>query len=719
MFSVEEIAQILAGERKPQRTSRGFLTTCPTHADRNFSLSISETPEGRLLFHCFAGCAQETLTAWFKTRGYLSSNGKNGKGHNAQPEAPKPRIVATYDYLDAGGKLVFQVVRLEPGKDGKKKDFRQRRPDGSGWVWNLRGVTRVPYRLPNVLKSKNIFIGEGEKVVHALEALGLTATTNPGGAGKWRPEFNQYFQEKRVVILPDNDEPGRAHAQDVARNLHGVAESIKVVELPGLPAKGDACDWVAAGGTIEKLQALVEAAPEYKPTAGDNTNTPICRFSLSDLGNGQRLAALHGRDLRFCHAWDKWFIWDGCRWAPDETGEIDRRAKDTVRSIYGEAATAISKNDREALAAHALRSESEGKRRAMIASAKSETGIPIRPDDFDRDPWLLNVQNGTLDLRTGELRPHRREDLITKLAPVKYDPEAECPVWWAFLERIFAGNFQLIDFVQRSVGYSLTGSTREQCLFFLYGLGANGKSTLLEVFHTLMGDYATRTPTDTFLTRKNSTIPNDLAGLRGARLVTAVEVEHGRRLAEVIIKETTGGDRITARFLHSEFFTFKPQFKIFLAANHKPVIRGTDYAIWRRIHLIPFNVQIPPAEQDPDLPEKLKAELPGILNWALEGCLLWQDKRLWPPEEVRAATQKYREEMDVLADFLAERCIVGPGEKCKAGELYQAYKDWAEHTGESRPLSLKAFGLLLEERGFTAKKGTAGVIYRHGVGLKG
>jgi putative DNA primase/helicase len=273
-------------------------------------------------------------------------------------------------------------------------------------------------------------------------------------------------------------------------------------------------------------------------------------------------------------------------------------------------------------------------------------GYPVIPEHLDQDPWLFNVENGTIDLKTGELRPHERGALITKLAPVQYDREAECPTWWKFLMRIFNGNLALIEFLQKAVGYALTGSTREQCLFFLHGLGANGKSTLLEIIHTLLGDYAHRTSSETFLIKKSGGIPNDVAALRGARLVGAVEVESGRRLAEVLIKEMTGGDRISARFLHAEWFDFKPEFKIFLAANHKPVIRGTDHAIWRRIHLIPFNVQIPKPEQDRDLPEKLKAELPGILNWALEGCQMWQLYGLEPPAEVQAATQDYREEMD-------------------------------------------------------------------------
>ena len=441
-------------------------------------------------------------------------------------------------------------------------------------------------------------------------------------------------------------------------------------------------------------------------------------FNLTDLGNGQRLAALHGRNLKFCYPWEKWLAWDGRRYRIDDTGEVDRRAKAAVQSIYGEAAAAQDKKQREALANHALKSESEGKRKAMIASARSEPDIPILPEHLDRDPWLLNVLNGSLDLRTGELRPHNRLDLITKLAQVVYDAKAECPTWWKFLERIFAKNFDLILFLQKAVGYALTGITWEQCLFFLYGLGANGKSTLLEIIQTLLGDYATRTSTETFLAKKGNSIPNDIAALRGARFVAAVEVESGRRLAEVLVKEMTGGDRISARFIRAEWFEFKPEFKIFFAANHKPVIRGTDWAIWRRIHLIPFKVQIPKLEQDKELPANLKKELPGILNWAIEGCLQWQHEGMTPPQAVQEATREYREEMDIVGDFLAECCIVDPGASVAARDIYGAYTTWATDNGEKRPLSQRAFGMSLTERGFERKAGTGNISMWWGIRLK-
>ena len=371
----------------------------------------------------------------------------------------------------------------------------------------------------------------------------------------------------------------------------------------------------------------------------------------------------------------------------------------TARSIYAEAAEAETKEQRKAIVDWAKRSEAEARINAAINLARSK--LPVSPGELDANAWRLNVANGTLDLRAGELRPHRREDLITKLAPVVYDPHARCPMWLAFLECVTGGSAGLMRFLQLAVGYSLTGDTREQVLFLLYGTGQNGKSTFLEIVRALLGDYAQQAEFSTFLAKDRDTVRNDLADLFGARFVSAVEVEGGRRLAEALVKQVTGGDALKARFLFQEHFTFHPAFKLFLAANHKPVIRGTDYAIWRRIRLVPFTVTI--EQPDLDLPDKLRAELPGILNWALEGCRAWQREGLDVPDQVREATAAYRAAMDVLGDFLADRCITDPQAYVLTSAFYRAYAAWCEGTGE-KAISQKAFGLRLAERGFVATR---------------
>jgi putative DNA primase/helicase len=421
-------------------------------------------------------------------------------------------------------------------------------------------------------------------------------------------------------------------------------------------------------------------------------------FATTDLGNAERLVAQHGADVRYCAPWASWLLWGGSHWERDTSLGIHRRAKQTVRHIYHEAAEADTKEARRELAAWARRSEAEARINAMLALARPHVGV--QPQDLNRDPWLLNVLNGTLDLRTARLVPHDRHDLITKRVPVRYDSTAACPTFAAFLQTILAERPELISFLQRAIGYSLTGDTREQVLFILHGLGSNGKSTLLDVCHGLLGDYAKNTPFETFLHRDRDVIRNDLAALFGGRLVSASEIEPGQRLSEGLVKSLTGSDPITARFLFQESFTFAPTFKLWLSCNHKPTIRGTDHAIWRRIRLVPFTVQIPDAQQDKQLGEKLRAELPGILNWALAGCLAWQEHGLGLPEAVKDATQAYRDEMDVLGDFLAEQCVEDPQAYVPAAALYAAYLAWCEPAGE-KPISQQAFGRLLRERGCT------------------
>ncbi len=432
---------------------------------------------------------------------------------------------------------------------------------------------------------------------------------------------------------------------------------------------------------------------------GDGKRPANMPYNTTDMGNAERLVARHGQDLRYIHAWRKWLAYDGTRWRVDDTGEVGRRAKETTRSIYGEAEKPEYAELRKQLAQHAINSEARSRVEAMVVLAESEPGIPVRPEDLDKDPWLLNVENGTVELRTGELREHRREDLITKLAPVEYDPDAEAPTWEAVLERLLPSP-ELRRFFQRFVGYCLTGDTSEQVLVFLHGLGGNGKSTIINALLDTLGEYGKQAAPE-LLTVKASSHPTELADLKGARLVASIEVEEGKRLAESLVKQLTGGDRIKARRMREDFWEFEATHKLLLAANHKPVVRGADHAIWRRIKLVPFDVTIPEHEKDKKLPEMLRAERSGILAWAVRGCLDWRENGLGEPEEVRVATDAYRAEMDVLAAFMEERCVLHEDAHADATPLYDAYKGWCTSAGEN-PETQTRFGSMLRERGFRA-----------------
>ena len=463
---------------------------------------------------------------------------------------------------------------------------------------------------------------------------------------------------------------------------------------------------------IEKrIHDLDAMAKHVRPVDGHN----IFEFLkyLTDAGNAERFAFYNRSSARYCSPWGRWFIYDDKRWTPDDKNKITLKAKNVIRMHYVQLGFMLDDSKRAEIAAHLAKSESNHAINACLSLARGE--LPVVPDQLDRDPFLLNVHNGTIDLRTGELRDFDSADYITKMAGTAYDPAAECSQWLTFLDRILGGNQELITFLQKAVGYALSGDTSEQCLFILHGAGQNGKSTFLSTVMALLGDYATKTPITTFLQKKNETISNDIAALKGARFVSATEAGEGQRLAEPLIKELTGGDSITARFLYAEFFTFQPGFKLFIGTNHKPVIRGTDYAIWRRIRLIPFEVVIPEEERDNDLLGKLETELPGILGWALEGYRLWKAEGLKMPEEIRAAVNGYRDEMDLLAAFFEECCILDKSKMAKSSMLYHSYSEWAEKNGE-HVMSNRRLAGQLKERGHDSFRQNDG-IYWIGIGL--
>src|SRR6266566_3023228 len=486
-----------------------------------------------------------------------------------------------------------------------------------------------------------------------------------------------------------------------------------------------------------------ELPHEGQPPPADPARPSVAstdpKLPWSDYTNALALVREHGADLRYCFLWKAWLVWVVTHWEKDTSGTVMRLAKQTIKKLARQVEHLDEDAEIKALMAHIKSSLSTFKLRAMMESAQSELPLPVQPEDLDADAWLLNCQNGTFDLHTGTLRPHDRGDLLTKCLPIPYDANKTCPTWEQFLWRIMGGSQgddnpdmsagelenrrnadaragRLITFLQRAIGYSLTGDTREQCLFLLHGSGSNGKSTFLETLQALLGDYAQSTPSASLLAKKEEDpIRNDLARFRGARLITAVEIGEGKRLNEELVKRLTGQDTVTARFLYAEFFDFQATHKLFIACNHLPQIRGQDHAIWRRIRRIPFTVTIPEDKQDKDLPAKLRAELPGILRWAVQGCLDWQRDGLGTPEEGRAATEEYKASMDVLGQFIAECCAELADARCKASDLYEAYKKWCTNGGVL-PVNSLEFGHKLTERGFQPHKSNS-INWRLGIGL--
>jgi putative DNA primase/helicase len=438
---------------------------------------------------------------------------------------------------------------------------------------------------------------------------------------------------------------------------------------------------------------------------------------LTDLGNAERFVRDNADALRYVAPWKKapWLEWYETRWGKDLRLHVVERAKKTVRGLYREAADIEDAKSRNGLLDHARKSEHVQRITAMVNLGASDPKLSVLPDQMDTDLLKLNVLNGTIDLRTGQLQPHSRQDLITKLAPVTYYPDAKCSLFEVFLNRIMGGNPKLIAYLQRVLGYCLSGDIREQAIWVFHGDGDNGKSTLMTVLHEILGDYATQPSIDTFLAhRSKSETQPGLMALAGVRMAVSTELEPGSRLSEDLIKRVTGGEVVTGRGLWEGVWSYLPAFKLILVVNPLPTIRGQDHAIWRRVKRVPFAVRIPKSEQDKNLSEKLKAEAPGVLAWLVQGCLDWQQGGLMEPEEVTQATVEYREEMDVLGDWMAESGIrTGDHLWEQASALYRNYKQWADESG-ARPYSQAAFGRMLTDRGYRVEK-KRGIKIRHGL----
>ncbi|MGV0975797.1 MAG: phage/plasmid primase, P4 family [Azonexus sp.] len=635
--------------------------------------------------------------------------------------APSVHWTGNYYQWETGyapGEIPFAPM---PEALRKRLDFAARTGGKEAGPPDSEAVARSVDLVQRVLLTGNIAHGNPE--VYGGEGRRIKLATCP-----FNPPDDPHGADRSAVVIIHADGEIRAtcnhsRCKDRISTEAGGKGWAMLREIAGA---GTVAHANGNGETLEDVDYFPAEPPPESAEAPVTTPTPAGTpqrrkqfdadgVRLTDLGNARRLVQLHGSDMRYCYAWNAWLVWDGTRWNRDESGQAQRWAKHTVTRIYTAAGDAED-SDRKGLAKWAMQSEARDRLSAMVDLARSEAGIAVRPDDLDTDAMLLNVANGTLNLRTQLLQPHRREDLITKLAPVAYDAAATCPLWDAFLWRIMGGRQDMIDFLQRAVGYALTGDVSEQVLFYLYGHGANGKSTFLTTVLAMLGkDFATQAAPE--LLTQGDRHPTEIADLRGMRFVASTEVEDGRRMAETLVKQMTGGDVMKARFMRGDFFQFDPTHKLFLAANHKLVISGPGKAIWRRIRLIPFDVTISDDEKDPRLPEKLRAELPGILAWAVRGCAAWVAQGLNTPADVTTATSEYKSEMDVLGRYLEERTVTGTSFVVQAKPLYLDYQDWCKENGE-RELSQVRFARDLADRGYTKEtsKSTRLTTYQ-GIGL--
>jgi putative DNA primase/helicase len=421
-------------------------------------------------------------------------------------------------------------------------------------------------------------------------------------------------------------------------------------------------------------------------TAGEGKRK---EYHLTEFGNSERFFDLYRDRVRFNHTSNKWHIWTATRWAEDETRKTAALVKNISRVILEEAAQTVNDDKRNRLAKYALVSETARVLTNTLNLASSKQELAVRSEWMDQNPNLFNITNGTIELNKNGFifREHRKEDNITKIANVEYTTGAACPRWEKFIERIFrtpegTSDPALMGFIQRALALSLTGDTSEQVLFFAYGNGSNGKSTLFETVKNLFGDYYQKAPVDMLLAKKNTAIPNDIARLVGTRFVVSNETQSGRQINEAIVKDLTGGDTITARFLRQEYFEFEPTHKLWIYGNHKPVVKNNDDGIWRRLLLIPFEQKIEGDEKDEHLKQKLFTELPGVLNWILQGWKDYCKNGLQVPERVKVASRAYRDEMNNAYKFLDECCEFKSTYTIPVKSLYDTYKLWCGANGE-------------------------------------
>lgn len=646
--------------------------------------------------------------------------GPQVRGANGRGEYRQPTRTTVYKLLDAAGEVVAEHVRRE--YDGGRKSFTWRRGGKPG----LGGlpVRELPlYGLPELLAAPagaSVVVTEGEKARDSLTARGILAVATVTGATV-TPSDATLRPLLRYSPLPwgDNDDDGQLHMGRIAARLVFLGVTPRMVNWPDAPPKGDAADFQ---GDAEALAQLLAASLPYQappPTDGSRNGVhpqgdgPTEFYHLTDLGNAQRLVAQHGGDLRYCHLWHSWLVWTGKRWTPDTSGGVERRAKSTVLAMYREASNLYSQaaeakfdelksakleEHAAALWSHARRSEQAPRIAAMIGLARSESGIPVAPDALDADQWALNCSSGIIDLRTGILTPHRREALLTKMAPVNFSLDARLPLWERFLSEVLPVE-DTRAYVQRCIGATIGGKAINDLLLVCYGEGGTGKSTFLNAILKTLGDYGAAADLGTFTTPRDAHGPQpDLARLKGRRMVAISEVDQGGALA--VLKRVSGGDVIVTRSHHQECFEFAAQFTIWIITNQRPRVPDDDSGAWRRIREIPFTVRFP----KPDVSIRDTLTDPGvagaaILTWMVQGCLAWQKDGIGEiPPQVQQATTAYREEMDPLAPFLDDCLMPVEGVFTYCAQIWASYLQWAKMQGIKHPLGRKSFGQRLAKR---------------------
>ncbi len=670
---------------EPKHSGASWKALCPAHPDNNPSLSITQR-DGKILLKCHAACATETICERLGIK--LSDLTVNSNGHKKQGAEELGPVVAEYNYTDEAGRLLYQVVRFEP------KDFRQRRPNGKGgWTWSLGDTRKVLYRLPDVIAADEVFILEGEKDCETARKLSLVATCNPMGAGKWLGAYGESLRGKRVVVIADADSAGRKHAKQVAQSLAGKVESLKLLEMPD--GMKDLTEAVERGFDRKLLEALVADAKEWE------SDELLDLGKVTDAVNADMLVRAEGENLRYVHEMKKWMPWDGRRWKIDEGQRARALMEKTMRAYIAKVAETGSAKDVEA-AADCLNTK-----RITNGLGEAEKKLGVAANELDSHPFLVTFQNGTLDLRTMTLTPHQREHLITKMVHHNYVPDAECPRFLSFLEHAVGAD--AIPYVQKLLGYSLTGDTSEKTFVVVWGVGDTGKTTFLEIARKLLEEYAVLLQVDTLMDRRggDGSTQEDLASLRGTRLATTSELDQGRKLSIATLKRVVQGQgKITACAKWQKKITFDETHKLWFDTNHLPKIPADEQAVWNRVAVVVFSNPVLKKDQDKNLAARLlHEESEGILAWMVKGEeLRRQDKGFGKvPDSFEAEKKKWQKRMDVVQEFIDDCCVTDSKARAKADDIYKAYVAWSGNPDYA--LSHRAFTQRLAKISITLDAG--------------
>ncbi len=684
-----------------------YICCCPAHRDKEPSLSIKEL-EDRFLVYCHAGCdTQQVLGSIGLEIKDLFKTNKNTltltwqekvKVWHHQKKGKLP-LQELYPYHDDGMQEVLYYKARYQGKE-----IRHFRVEGDKVIWKdvFKTIKKTLYNksaLQRVREQQQpIYYVEGEKDVQTMETLDLFATT-AGGATAWYSDLARYFEGLDVIILQDNDEAGEKLSRQMLQDLCKTAKSIKVV-IPSDQAHGDVTDYMRAGHTKHQLLEMVQAKQEEQV----EVKTPLKAYRLDDTDNAHTMMHLFGESLCYAYDLNKWFLYNGVKWQEDRVDGVRLLANQMIDRM---------EEDFELLAS-AIDDEKERKKQELIyemhlKSCRSNRGktsilnetkhlLPIVSTDFNTRRELLNTPQATYNVIEKKSYPHSPQDYLSQPTSIPIVEGAKAPTWERFIRQIFLGDRALMRYVQKAIGYSLTGFTKEQCMFIGYGDGANGKGVFKDVLSYVLNDYVKCPQAETISQiRQGSEASPDIINLMDARFVVCVESNKGVRFNEGLIKQLTGEDKVTARRLYCEPISFIPHFKLWLFTNHTPEIVGTDTGIWRRLKIIPFALDLAEDKKDRDLKDKLMKEVEGILWWCIQGINMYLEEGLQEPQVMIDIAREFRGESDLLGQFLCDSVIEKEGNRVQAKELYSQYLEWCRENNET-PDNRTRFGLDMKKR---------------------